>query len=63
MEPVTLETLSERLAVVEAGVSHLVSVVNTLISGMQTAQSAPGMAGMMARQMLPDLSTLPSNVA
>ena len=46
----------ERLIAIERDVKYLREVVEALVKGMTSAQQAPGFQGMMARQMIPDLT-------
>lgn len=41
---------------IEEDIKFLRETVERLLGGMVAAQSAPGMQGMMARQMFPDMS-------
>jgi hypothetical protein len=47
------------LSQVSSQVDKLVNVVETLLTGVKNAQENGGMMGMMARNMLPDVTALP----
>lgn len=51
------DMVARRLDTIESKVDTLVSFVESAISGMNAARQAPGMQGMMARQMLPDMTS------
>ncbi len=52
--------LGERLNALTEEVLKLVNFVDAVQGSLSAAREAPGMQGMMARQMLPDLSQGPS---
>jgi hypothetical protein len=48
--------LHDRISVMETQLERLVMFVDTVVDGMAAARSAPGIQGMMAKNMLPDMS-------
>jgi len=50
------ESIEDRLSDIEAKLDRLVTFVDTVTSGMTAAREAPGMTGMMARNMLPNMT-------
>ena len=51
-----LNHIEEQNTKLSDDVTFLRQTVERLLGGMVDAQNSPGMAGMMARQMLPDMS-------
>lgn len=50
--------IDERIKLIQDDVAYLRTVVEALVGGMKTAQTQPGMAGVMARMM--PVPTLPN---